>query len=208
MFIVSIVIGVLIVLSAIFLLRREFLNAVQKQGVFMEQAKIYGNENLNALLLDLQKSIDDMNRAFYEIANDLEGKYSVHEKMISDLEKQWQNVALQFEALSDNTYTASDSKKHTRETIKIYEPTTPQVEFEENNFTTPVEEKTPDFEDDINERLSADENAVFESLVADDDMNQILKLAEQGLDKRQIAREMGMGLGALDLMLKMKNIHI
>lgn len=208
MFIVSIVTGVLIVLSAIFLLRREFFKAVQKQGVFFEQAKIYGNENLNTLLLDLQKSIDEMNRAFYEIANDLEGKYSIHEKEIITLQNHWLQVTTQLEQLKASAMSTTPEteaiKHHTRLSIKSYEVQSqltmasrealePQVESVE-----PASSENQDVEIPITSELP----------IEDEEAIKINLLIAQGLDKKQIAREMGMGMGALELMLKMKNITI
>ena len=88
MYIVSFVIGLIIVISSIFLIRHEFNKAIRSQKLLLEQSKVYKGSDLFDLLESLQTSIDDMNRAFYEIAGDLEGKYSVHEKEIQILNEQ------------------------------------------------------------------------------------------------------------------------
>ena len=85
MYMVSFTIGLIIVISSLFLMRNELNRAIKKQEQILEQSKLYKEGDLFNLLEALQVSIDEMNRAFYEIADDLEGKYSIHEKEINDL---------------------------------------------------------------------------------------------------------------------------
>ena len=87
MYLVSFLIGLIIVISSIFLIRREFNQAVRSQKMLLNQSKVYKDTDLFELLEGLQLSIDEMNRAFYDIADDLEGKYSIHEKEIRLLEE-------------------------------------------------------------------------------------------------------------------------
>lgn len=70
--------GFLITLSALVLLRRE-LNRAVRFSAPQERT-------------DWNHRIEELNEAFFDIANDLEGKYSVHEKQIADLEAQLHEI--------------------------------------------------------------------------------------------------------------------
>ncbi|MDO4799941.1 MAG: hypothetical protein Q4A52_05425 [Bacillota bacterium] len=70
--------GLLITLLAIVLLRRELNRSIR-----ISARSAGGNADAR---------IDELNEAFFDIANDLEGKYSVHDKQIADLEAQLQEL--------------------------------------------------------------------------------------------------------------------
>ena len=92
MYIVSFILGLIIVFSSIFLIRRELNRALLKQSQFIEHAKVYQQEDLFSMLETLQLSIDEMNRAFYDIANDMEGQMSIHQKEIEILQSEVQKL--------------------------------------------------------------------------------------------------------------------
>lgn len=86
MFLSSIFIGFMLVIVSLYLIRKEFNRAINIKSQMIEQSGFYNQADLFELLENMQVSIDEMNRAFYEIASDLEGKYSLHEKEIRDLQ--------------------------------------------------------------------------------------------------------------------------
>lgn len=229
MFILSIVSGVLIILSAVFLLRKEFLKAVKQQHAYLEQAKVFDKENLSQLLLDMQKSIDDMNQAFYDIANDLEGKYSIHEKELSDvirdlgrLSEQLKSVSYNVENLSDLVCKLSEEDEQSRlvrlNDDEANEETTRSIEINraleaENVILQPpiLSEEKNDviFEQKVENLVPEGPAEPRERSLEDIEMNdKILSLSKLGYDKRQIAKEMGIGLGALELIIKLNALDL
>ncbi len=175
MFIVSIIIGVLIVASAILLLKREFVKALRQQERFQKQAQLYDAGELNDILLNLKMAIDDMNQAFYNISGDLEGKYSLHEKQLADLEMALEKLLSERSVATAQSPVAKKEGKAVKEHIRL-------SAGEKPNWMKPPVQKTP-------------EEALLEKA---------LELEAQGVDKRQIAKTLGIGQGALDLMMHIK----
>lgn len=231
MFILSIVSGVLIILSAVFLLRKEFLKAVKQQNVYLEQAKVFDKENLSVLLLDMQKSIDDMNQAFYDIANDLEGKYSIHERELMDVIKEVGTLSENIRKISNHVETLSGSVNQVSDRMeqvnigvqeeKVLIDVAPLIQESTNAIDVDLDSHIP------SENLEYEENTTH---VAQNDVDnleiqapipsrershedtemidKILSLAKLGYDKRQIAKELGMGLGALELIIKLNALDL
>ncbi len=84
---ISILIGTLIVVASVLLIRNEFQRAIRMRNT---QFSGLSDANVQQVLRYLEKvegTIDDLNQAFYDITEDLEGKYSVHEKQITDIER-------------------------------------------------------------------------------------------------------------------------
>lgn len=188
MYIVSFVIGLIIVISSIFLIRFELNRAVRSQAMLLEQSKVYKDSDLFDMLENLQSSIDEMNRAFYDIASDLEGKYSIHDKEIelinqmietlkkqiisSHLEPQPHNSTGEIRANINNMNKKNDDKK--------------QVLLD-NDFTD-------------QELLEVGKNNNHEQELID----QIIEMRSTGKSLAQIARELGIGMGEIQLLLSLK----
>ena len=87
MFLMSIILGLLIVIGSILLIRNEFKKSldlkISKLGDFSDVEK----RKIIEVIEDLEDEINNLNNAFYDIVNDLEGKYSIHEKQIELLEE-------------------------------------------------------------------------------------------------------------------------
>jgi len=88
----SIILGFLIVIVSILLIRKELRKSLDlrlsKLGDFSDVEK----RKIIEVIEELEEEINNLNNAFYEIVNDLEGKYSIHEKQIELLEKEIQNL--------------------------------------------------------------------------------------------------------------------
>ncbi|MDM8533093.1 hypothetical protein QUF55_00195 [Clostridiaceae bacterium HSG29] len=89
----SIIIGFLIVVAALILIRNEFTKSldlrISKLGDFSDVEK----RKIVEVLEELEDEINNLNKAFYEIVNDLEGKYSIHEKQLEMIEKKLKRIS-------------------------------------------------------------------------------------------------------------------
>lgn len=163
MYFVSIVIGLILVISSLFMIRREFNKAVNAQAQMIEQSRVYKDTDLFQLLENLQLSIDEMNTAFYDIAQDLEGKYSMHEKEIEDL-----NNALK---------------------------TSPIVNSIGENLKVMTEIKELKKDSDIIGKIQEEKS---------DKRSEIIRLRSRGIPIAQIAKDLDMGVGEVQLLLRLK----
>lgn len=171
MFLVSFFIGLIVVISSIFLIRQEFNRAVRSQKMILEQSKVYKDEDLFALLESLQLSVDEMNRAFYEIAADLEGKYSVHEKEI--------------ELINNRLLSLQANKKQKTEDLS----TKAAIQAMQSNPVSLTEK------DAITPQNSSREDIL---------LDKIIDMRSEGKPLNQIAKELGIGMGELQLLLTLK----
>ena len=191
MYLVSFVIGLIVVISSIFLIRFELNKAVRQQAQLLEQSRIYKGSDLFEMLENLQLSLDEMNQSFYDIADDLEGKYSIHEKEIRDI----------------------------LEKIELIKSETPKSKPEINAVKKQVINMSKQVgQNNVNDGLSLQEidqsgrNEFVEmhNGKSKKDNNQqdlietITQLRSQGLSLAQIAKELNMGLGELQLLIAVR----
>lgn len=171
MFLVSFIIGLIIVISSIFLIRQEFNRAVRSQKMILEQSRVYKDEDLFTLLESLQSSVDEMNRAFYEIAADLEGKYSVHEKEIELINNRLLTLqAIKKQKMEESSTKASIQAMQAKKVNKVEEDTAaPQIISREDVL-----------------------------------LDKIIAMRSEGKPLNQIAKELGIGMGELQLLLTLK----
>ncbi|MBE0450174.1 MAG: hypothetical protein IBX70_04920 [Clostridia bacterium] len=172
MYFVSIVIGLILVISSLFMMRREFNKAVNTQAQMIEQSKVYKDADLFQLLENLQLSIDEMNTAFYDIAHDLEGKYSLHEKEITDLRKTMNQLQ---KYLSEKQIQMGNAVE---ENIKVMT----QIKEQKKDIETTME---------ISEEKT-------------DRRSEIIRLRKSGIPIAQIAKDLDMGVGEVQLLLRLK----
>ena len=92
MFLMSIILGLLIVIISILLIKNELKKSldlkVSKLGDFSDVEK----RKIIEVIEELEDEINNLNNAFYDIVNDLEGKYSIHEKQIELLEEKLEGI--------------------------------------------------------------------------------------------------------------------
>jgi len=88
----SIILGLLIVIISILLIKNELKKSldlkVSKLGDFSDVEK----RKIIEVIEELEDEINNLNNAFYDIVNDLEGKYSIHEKQIELLEEKLEGI--------------------------------------------------------------------------------------------------------------------
>lgn len=172
MYFVSIVIGVILVISSLFLIRMEFNRAVNSQAQMIEQSRVYKDADLFQLLENLQLSIDEMNTAFYDIAQDLEGKYSLHEREIEDLNVAFNKLQ---HGLSDKTAPIMNNIDENIKTMTL-------IKEQKNEIEMPME---------IQEEKT-------------DKRSEIIRLRSRGFPIAQIAKDLDMGVGEVQLLLRLK----
>lgn len=191
MYIVSFIIGLIIVVSSIFLIRHEFNKAIRSQKTLLEQSRVYKGSDLFELLESMQLSIDEMNRAFYDIAGDLEGKYSIHEKELQILAERLEQLTIitnQFNLIRQMGTSERDNKINAPEvkplsehiekmkSIKLFEQNEPDEALAQSQFLSEETEK----------------------------MEKIVLLRSQGYTLPQIAKELGIGMGEIQLLINLK----
>ncbi|GAB6109204.1 DUF6115 domain-containing protein [Fusibacter bizertensis] len=198
MYIVSFIIGLIIVISSIFLIRFEFNKAVRKQALLLDQSKLYKNSDLFDMLDNLQVSIDEMNRAFYDIASDLEGKYSVHEKEIELINQRMDALKLQITSLNLGNNTVSNKSSEIKMNIeqmnkKVEEKTAFSPEVRIMDYSEKV------IGDDKIRHKTQNEDRKEQELI-----DQIIEMRSKGKSLTHIARELGIGMGEIQLLLSLK----
>ncbi len=172
MYFVSIIIGLILVISSLFMIRREFNKAVNSQAQMIEQSRVYKDADLFQLLENLQLSIDEMNTAFYDIAQDLEGKYSLHEKEIEDLNKALFQLQHHFS-----------------------EKTAPTVNAIEQNIKVMAQIKEQKKDIEITREIHEEKT---------DKRSEIIRLRSRGIPIAQIAKDLDMGVGEVQLLMRLK----
>ena len=202
MYIVSFVIGLIIVISSIFLIRHEFNKAIRSQKTLLEQSRVYKGSDLFELLESMQLSIDEMNRAFYDIAGDLEGKYSIHEKelqLLADKLEHLTDITHQFNLLKHNTISDRDHKMSLTET----EPLSVHIEKMKS-----LKGFKSDVSDDQLAQLKQENVEFVDSaqMISEETLKieKIVLLRSQGYTLPQIAKELGIGMGEIQLLINLK----
>ncbi len=202
MYIVSFVIGLIIVISSIFLIRHEFNKAIRSQKTLLEQSRVYKGSDLFELLESMQLSIDEMNRAFYDIAGDLEGKYSVHEKELQLLTEKLEQLTIitnQFHFTRQNSSTEIENKVNVTEVKPLTAHMEKMNALKQLEFDASSDEKTKI------EREN-DESKIPAQFISEDTvkMEKIVVLRSQGYTLPQIAKELGIGMGEIQLLINLK----
>lgn len=139
-------------LVSVLLIRKEFLRANRDQKRSFNSLSDDNVTQVMQYLKKIEKELDDLNAAYYEIVSDLEGKYSVHDKEIEILQEKL-------------------------EAIK-----TPKKQVSVVNSAAEISEM------DEQERICLE----------------AVRMRQEGLSMGQIARELNMGIGELQLLLKTK----
>ena len=139
-------------LVSVLLIRKEFLRANRDQKRSFNSLSDDNVTQVMQYLKKIEKELDDLNAAYYEIVSDLEGKYSVHDKEIEILQEKL-------------------------EAIKV-----------PKKKVAAVKDAIEGHELDEQERICLE----------------AVRLRQEGLSMGQIARELNMGIGELQLLLKTK----
>lgn len=197
MYLVSFILGLMIVISAILLIRTELNRAVRSQTLLLQQSRVYKDADLFELLESLQSSIDEMNRAFYDIAGDLEGKYSIHEKELQLINEK---MEMHLSKLANHEKKIIGLEK----TSGNHVPPTPSKSVRESVEQMSVNaQKVSQSEKTIEKQI----NVSSSDTLGDSDseiVTKIIDLRSRGKSLPQIAKELGIGMGELQLLISLK----
>lgn len=130
----------------------------------------------------LENKVDEMNQSFYDIVNDLEGKYSIHEKEIELLEERLKQT--------------SDMTKDINQLLNIQGKEIASIKAPEPEKGRSVYQ--PSQEDDVkifqpSVRPKSDEAEVVK--------NEIIRLKALGYDEQAIARALGKGVREIKMLM-------
>lgn len=187
MYLVSFIIGLIIVISSVLLIRSELNRAVRSQALLLQQSRVYKDTDLFEMLESLQSSIDEMNRAFYDIASDLEGKYSIHEKEIQILNDQ---AEMHLSKIANHEKKIIGLEKTTMQPmpVKAVKDTIEQMNAVTSKVTQTEKSASPATINDKDSEV----------------LTKIIDLRSMGKSLPQIAKELGIGMGELQLLISLK----
>jgi len=178
--------GAIIVFIALFYMKKEMKKIIVEKSFRFNGVS---DENVREILEHLETVEDDldkMNESYYEIVNDLEGKYSVHEKEIEILQNEFENM--------EEIQKIEDIKKMCEMLIenKLNDHLKNHGEGKsENEVST-----------DITKEISVPTQSSLEGLSK---REKIYKLSKNGLGINQIARELDLGTGEIKLILNLQD---
>lgn len=134
---------------------------------------------------DMEIQINGMNEAFYDLISDLEGSYSVHEKEISLMAERLQKIEKQMNMLTSEVriQTPAVDLKNVKK-IKAYQNSVSE---------SPV----------LSEESSKNSMLGLSPPEAMEMKQKILELRKEGKNLSQIARVLNVGIGELQLFIKL-----
>jgi len=174
-------IGIFIALFSLLMIRKEVMKAS-----FFKNVKV-SDPNAN-LLIDqmqaLENKVDEMNQSFYDIVNDLEGKYSVHEKELEILEGKLNEIS------DINRQFSKMLNYQGKEIASIKEEPSKEKLIKNKEVIRPkaVEKK---------------EVQPIETNVQEDVKEEIIRLKSLGYDDQAIARQLGKGIREIKMLMKL-----
>ncbi len=202
MWFVSILVGMGSVAIGIYLLKKEIRDAVSATSSGQSPE-------------EWRRQLDELGASFFDIVNDLEGKYSVHERQIQDMEyllsdykeqklRQPKKVLpLRIDGLSSNQ--DSVMVNHQKGKQSEQNPPSNRIRREDGNRQKKA------FPDDSMEKLytrgaksvEIRENSAFGAMSEQSLESEARRLLQQGYKPPEIARKLGIGVGELRLILGM-----
>ena len=112
MYIVSFILGVIIVIVSIFLIRNEFKKSLDFRLSNLGDFSDFEKRELIKKIEKLQEELDELNNSFYEITNDLEGKFSLNSRQIRKLKEEFEN---NYSSNQDNSYKKNNQDEKVKE---------------------------------------------------------------------------------------------
>jgi hypothetical protein len=229
-------IGLIIVISSIFVLRNEINRAYVKRSQIVEQAKVYQHTDLFVMLENLEITFQEMNNSFYDIVSDLEGNISLNRKEIEDIQMAIEEIKRKQLAIYNdvNLHVSKESKQHAdvvknlRHMAKIKEDKTqtevkteaksesktePKTEFKSDVYKLEniTEMASNDFLKEENEQSQVNARSISNDTNPNTSeskafiMSQIVLLRSQGYSLTEIAKQLGIGMGEIKLLIRMND---
>lgn len=225
---ISIFIGMFLILICYQIIKYELNGAIIKANSKYGHISDENTENILSNLDEIENTVNELNRSFYEMISELEGKFSIHDKEIELITEKIDTIGIQFENnLSKITSDISESQRNLNKISKKQRHTEEMVEksTKDNQNTSSVNnidiEKTfsSNTQIDLKNIKSSKIKAVQKSHLNDTDkknhiesLNEIEKeklrdtivdLRHKGFSINQIAKKLNVGVGELQLVLKL-----
>lgn len=226
--ILSILIGVVIIYISYYVIKKEIDRAIVKSNI--KYAHI-DDDNTKEILLNLdnmENTVNEINRSFYELISDLEGKFSIHDKEIQILnekldektkyiEKNIAKISTEINEGKKSIYEISNSQKNNDILVKsvveknidvakkIEQANQPNSLNINSNYKS--KEVIGKNSDDISNMNFISKKGFVESLndVEKEKLrDNIIELRHKGFSINQIAKKLNVGVGELQLVL---NLH-
>lgn len=228
---ISIILGFIIILFCYQVIKRELNGAILKVNSKYGHINDENTREVISNLEDIENTVNELNRSFYEMVSELEGKFSIHDKEIEILtEKIDENNKYLESNISKISTEISEGKKSINKISKTQVKSEKSLnqKIEKNkigietknleNEVKKVSDKTEvetNFESrkinrdntSLNERKDLGKRIFIESLneVEKEKLREnIIDLRHKGFSINQIAKKLGVGVGELQLVL---NLH-
>lgn len=190
--------GLGLVIWSLYSIRREIERGNLNLTKGLSGVSDHNLERIVHYLDELEKQMNDMNTAFYELVSELEGSFSVHDKEIQLVTQRLERMEKQMKLLTsevriENQPVPQMSGKAAAQKVRTYQSNQNQVQQNveaevsllENTERSPQKILT----------LSPDEAHLMKQ--------KILSLRKEGHSLAQIAKNLNVGLGELQLFIKL-----
>lgn len=191
--------GLLIIVISLLLIRKEFLKATKLRNSNFSGLNDTNVKEVVSYLDRLEVTIEEVNQSFYEIANDLEEKFSMHNKEIEIIDQKVNDINLLTNELSKLLkFQGKELALLKREEITpILSDNTQNQNIEHDTYVT-EKEVTHIGETDIsNYRLPSDKVKNDTETLKDE----IMKLKALGMDDNQIAKNLNKGVREIKMLM-------
>ena len=217
----SIILGFLIVFISYLVFLREMKKS---RNILENKYSFINDENTKEILKGLNRVdniINDLNRAFYDIVSDLEGKYSIHDKEMELLHEKFEIIE---KKIIDLELTSKNSKKKIEIIEKKEKVSTENLKYKnikeihqdtksicKKQDTELIYEKQDVDEKNANQ-ISFNSKNEYDNLKLSTLNNfekelirkKIIELRRNGYTLSQIAKKLEIGIGELQLVLNIK----
>lgn len=171
----------LVVLASV-LLYVEFQRAVTSKNMKFKGLNNESTETLVAQLDKIDTQLDEINAAFYEVSNELEGEISLHSRDIRLMEERLSNVEASFDGWKNNVTERLVSQP-------IREPERVQVVEAERTVEPSSLDEQKKYDREVDRNVLREE---------------VIRLRATGMNLPQIAKTLNVGLGEIQLVMNLK----
>jgi wyosine [tRNA(Phe)-imidazoG37] synthetase (radical SAM superfamily) len=203
--ILMMVLGLGLIIWSLYSIRKDIESGNLKMTKGLSGVSDRNLEKIIHYLDELEKQMDEMNAAFYDLISELEGNYSVNEKEVSLLNERMEQIENKFTAISSDTrLNYNRSEKPSKAEIKtpskakavqiIEEPVNVVLQTNEEPATVELQTKEESQNPSVL-GLSPSEAHMMKQ--------KIFTLRKEGYNLSQIAKNLNIGIGELQLFIKL-----
>lgn len=190
--------GLGLIIWSLYLIKRE----IEKGNLSVTRSiESFDDSSAKQLLLvldDLEKQINDMNQSFYELVSDLEGSFSIHDKELQLLTERMSAIEKQLGHVTSEI-------KITNVTTEVSQPKSKVSQSYKAKERIPVVNSINEHLEKMNAQVENSSRAVH-SLSPEESTQlkqKIVQLRKEGHNLSQIAKILNIGMGELQLFIKL-----